>query len=221
MKITHINNCNKQFKRHKMKKNNLFIALLIGIVISAQSDNSFGIKAGANYSQFISDRDIYKGKIGYYVGGFFNFGISDKTSIRPELLFANQGTKTSVMVPNPNDLGNPNFGIAEANLNDLTILIPVSFRYKLIERLFVEAGLQVGYTIKRTEIFKKVTFDPSFEGQKVVFSDFDKFDLGLNGGIGFDLTKILEFHFRYSSGIIERGNSYKTSILSLGLGIKI
>src|SRR5690606_28940734 len=62
----------------KMKKANLLVALLFCFTVSAQFDNTFGIKAGTNYSQFRPDIEFYgekvldfKGKIGYYVGGFF------------------------------------------------------------------------------------------------------------------------------------------------------
>ncbi len=206
-----------------MKKTCLFIALLTTITTSAQLDNSFGIKAGTNYSQFIGDSDdIYKGKIGYYVGGYFNIGLSDKLSLRPELMMVNQGTKFSRSVPyglGP-DLNNENM---ESNLNDLSILIPVTFRYELVGRLFLELGPQVGYLVKRTEVFKKTPFDSSVEGAKSKYplSQFDRFDFGLNGGLGFDLTDRLELNARYSWGLIELDDHYKTSVVSLGLGFKI
>lgn len=202
-----------------MKKLNLLIALLICITASAQFSNSFGIKAGANYSQFTSDYDIFKAKIGYYFGGFFNFGLSDRIGIRPELLLANQGTKKSFEVQDPVNFGN--IGNFEGNWNELIILLPATFRYKLVEHFYVEAGLQAGYAVKRTEDIKKFSFYPELEGQKETISDFDRFDLGLIGGIGIDLTDILELHARYSYGVIERDNFYKSSVISLGLGVKI
>jgi opacity protein-like surface antigen len=205
-----------------MKKINLLIALatLICTTASAQFNNSFGIKAGANYSQFRSDRDIFEGKIGYYAGGYFNFGLSDRIGITPELLLANQGTKTSTVVSETTFLV-PESGISESNLNELTLLLPINLQYEFVGGVFVEAGLQAGYVVKRTNVFTKDTFMPSLEGQKQTISNFDRFDLGLNGGIGLDLMDRWELHLRYSHGLIERDLDYKTSVFSLGLGYKI
>ncbi|NVN17649.1 outer membrane beta-barrel protein [Muricauda sp. HICW] len=211
-----------------MKKTNLLIALLLCFTASAQLDNTFGIKAGTNYSQFRPDIEFYgekvldfQGKIGYYIGGFFNIRISDKTSIRPELLLANQGTKTSSEFYMEFFDDDPMVGKVVTKVNELMILVPVNFRIELVERLYLELGMQPGYAVKRTEVAKKVPFDPSLEGEKDTYSDFDRFDFGLNGGLGFDLTNQLELNLRYNYGLIERDNTIKTSVISLGLGFKI
>ncbi|MFC4221167.1 porin family protein [Flagellimonas marina] len=219
-----------QTLKQKVKKTNLLIALAIVIctTASAQFNNAVGIKAGANYSQFRPDFKIegykvldFQAKMGYYAGGFFNVGVSERASIRPELLFANQGTRTSseIVFEKPNEP--PMAGEVVTIWNELVLLLPINFRYKVVERLYVEAGLQAGYAIKRTEVVKKIDFDPSLEGHKETHSDIDRFDLGLNGGLSFDATDILELHFRYSYGLLERDNTYKTSVFNLGLGIKI
>ncbi|MCK0161695.1 porin family protein [Allomuricauda sp. F6463D] len=208
-----------------MKKISLLIALLICVTASAQLDNTFGIKAGTNYSQYTTDFDTYKRKIGYYVGGFFNISISDKTSIRPELLLANQGTKTSIEINNDFNGGAPVIAEGEivTNINQLMILLPVNFRVELIDRLHLELGLQAGYVVKIQEVLKKVPYDPSLEGERTKYplSELDRFDFGLNGGLGFDLTDKLELNARYSLGLIELNNFYKTSVISFGLGFKI
>lgn len=208
-----------------MKKANLLIALLFCFIASAQFDNTCGVKAGTNYSQFIADwGNYYKGKIGYYVGGFFNIGISDKTSIRPELLLANQGTKTSLEINN--DFGADPYiveGEIVSNINQLMILLPVNFRVELINHLHLELGIRVGYILRIQEVWKKVPYDPSLEGKKNKYSlsESDRFDFGLNGGLGFDLTDRLELNARYSLGLIELNDYYKTSVISLGLGFRI
>lgn len=202
-----------------MKKANLLVALLICFTASAQFDNNFGIKAGTNYSQFRTDYDIYKRKIGYYVGGFFNVGISDRTSIRLELLFTNQGTKISRgLIVNGIEEGK-----AVSVRNQLMILLPVNFRVELIDRLHLELGIQAGYVVKTQEILKKFPYDSSMEGQKNKYplSEFDQFDFALNGGLSFDITNRLELNARYSWGLIELDDYYKTSVISLGLGFTL
>ena len=186
-----------------MKKANLLVALLICFTASAQLDNTFGIKAGTNYSQFRTDYYDYKGKIGYYVGGFFNIRISDKTSVRPELLLANQGTKNSREI-NIGLVDDPEIveGEIVRNINQLMILLPVRFRVELINRLHLELGVQAGYIVKIQEVIKKFPYDPSLEGEKTKYplSEFDQFDFALNGGLSFDLTNRLELNARYSWG---------------------
>ncbi|BDW91880.1 hypothetical protein MACH07_07120 [Flagellimonas marinaquae] len=208
-----------------MKKANLLVALLICFTASAQLDNTFGIKAGTNYSQFRPDIEFYgvkaldfQGKIGYYVGGFFNISISDKSSIRPELLFANQGTTSKELYL---EFIYGEEGEVVNKVNDLMILFPVSYRLALVDFLFLEVGIQPGYTLKRAVVAKEVSFEPSWEGERATYSNFDRFDFSLNGGLGYDLTDQLELNFRYSYGLIERDDAYKTSVISLGLGLKI
>lgn len=203
-----------------MKKVNLLIALLICLTASAQIDHNFGVKAGTNYSHSRSDWSIYEGKIGYYVGGYFNLGLSDIVSLRPELLLVNQGSKVSRAL---NVLYADVFDIGESNLNDIFIQLPITFRFKVVSPLHIEIGPQLGYLIKRTEVFKKFPYDPSVEGAKTKYplSGIDQFDIALNGGFGFDITNKLEVNARYSWGLTELDNHYKTSVISLGLGYNL
>ncbi|MBO6828559.1 porin family protein [Allomuricauda sp.] len=201
-----------------MKKVNLLIALLICLTASAQIDHNFGVKAGANYSHSRSDWSIYEGKIGYYVGGYFNLGLSDIVSLRPELLLVNQGSR--VYRDLPNGFG---FDTVENNVNDIFIQLPITFRFKVVSPLHIEIGPQMGYLIKRTEVFKEVPIDSSMEGERINYdaSLFDQFDVALNGGFGFDITNKLEVNARYSWGLTELDNHYKTSVISLGLVLRI
>lgn len=208
-----------------MKKSKLLIVLLISITASAQVDNSFGIKAGTNYSQFRPDIEFYgetvqdfKGKIGYYIGGFYNVGISDKSSVRPELLLANQGTTSKELYL---EFFYGEQGEVLNKVNDLMILLPVSYRLKLVDFFLLEVGIQPGYALKRTVLAKEVSFEPSWEGERVTHSNFDRFDFSLNGGLGFELNNQLELNLRYSYGLIERDDSIKTSVISLGLGYNL
>lgn len=208
-----------------MKKANLLVALLFCFTVSAQFDNTFGIKAGTNYSQFRPDIEFYgekvqdfKGKIGYYIGGFYNVGISDKSSVRPELLFANQGTTSKELYL---DLYYGVEGEVLNKVNDLMILLPVSYRLMLVDFFLLEVGIQPGYALKRTVLAKEVSFEPSWEGERVTHSNFDRFDFSLNGGLGFELNNQLELNLRYSYGLIERDDSIKTSVISLGLGYNL
>ncbi|UOY07783.1 PorT family protein [Muricauda sp. SCSIO 64092] len=217
-----------------MKKIGLLTVLLISISISAQFEASFGVKAGTNYSQFTPDMEVagtttleYQGKIGYYVGGFMNISLSDKLSIQPELLFANQGTKTFVEnFPARESPAEPERLVdVKTNVNEYSILLPVVFRYGFTETFFIEAGPQVSYAFDRTDIIRLNELDPSTEGEEVTDSpfvtDFDELDIAVNLGVGIDLTEKLELNLRYALGIIERDDNYKTAVINFGLGFKV
>lgn len=216
-----------------MKKHLIFTFLLISITLSAQYDNSFGIKAGTNYSKFTPDFKVagitaldYQGKLGYYIGAFYNFNISTKYSFQPELLIANQGTKiVNGEISFQDSSGNITIGSIESRLNEFSIVIPLVIRFELAENFFLEAGPQVGYALKRREIIKNDPFGFFEEGEESTNSsfvtDFDKFDASLNLGIAFNLVEKLDLNLRYSFGLIERDNSYKTSIINLGVEFKI
>lgn len=85
-----------------MKKTLLLIGLTLSILtINAQNNIEYGLKGGLNYSSFIDNNndDIpvdYKGKIGFHFGGFVSIGISDKISIRPELIYSQQGSDFTI-----------------------------------------------------------------------------------------------------------------------------
>lgn len=216
-----------------MKKFLFFTSLLISITISAQSENLFGIKAGTNYSEFTPDLKIagirvleYQGKFGFYIGGFYNFNLSNKSSLQAELLIANQGTK----IVNGefffrDSSGNTTIGSIESRLNEISILIPVIFRFELTEAFFLEVGPQISYALKRKEIIKSDPFGFFEEGENSTNSpfitDFDKINASLNIGIGFKLNEKLDLNLRYSLGFIERDNNYKTSVINLGIEFKI
>ena len=219
-----------------MKTIHLLVALFVSMSSSAQLGTAFGVKAGTNYAQFISDDFIvdfsftpveFQGKIGYYVGGFMNIGLSDKLSIRPELLFANQGTRTFYLYGRQRDTPRePEIELdVKTNVNEHTLLLPVVFRYGLTETFFLEAGAQIAYAFNRTEIFRLNEFDPSTEGEEAQISlftsDYDKLDIGASLGVGVDLTEKLELNLRYVLGIVEREDEYRTSVINFGLGFTI
>lgn len=217
-----------------MKKIYFLIALFIFITGSAQSDNVFGVKAGTNFSQFTPDVEIagvealdYRLKIGYYAGVFYSVNVSEKFSVQPELLFANQGTRTSLGdIPIRQAIDEPEILVdIRTNVNELAILLPLTLRYQVTESFFLEFGPQLSYAVERTEVIKRNELDPSTEGDEVADSpfvnDFDRFDAGINLGIGVLITKGLELNGRYTLGIIERDDNYKTSVISIGLGYKI
>ena len=47
--------------------------------------------------------------------------------------------------------------------------------------------------------------------------EYDKFDLGINLGVGFNISKKIRSNARYFLGLLERDNGIKSSTFSLGI----
>jgi len=222
-----------------MKKFTLSIVLcllLSSFTINAQSKEiKFGIKAGANYSQFTPNPKFfeiemgdYKGKIGYYVGGFLNIGLIEKLQFQPELLLAMQGSRFVIEdVETQGDFdSNPMVSDFRSRVNDLTLVLPLELRYFFTKKYFVEVGPQVGYIIDRTYRTEENVFDPNvpneqFDPNDPNNFDYDKFEIGINLGAGYNLRDNLLITARYFFGLNERDYNIRASVINLGLEFKL
>ena len=107
-----------------MKYKTLLISLLFAtylINVQAQKNN-LGIKAGLNYSNFSDNSNEtsgfdYTSKVGFYIGGYINFRITEKISIQPELLLSQQGSSFSFTLLTINGLNSK----AESEIKELLI----------------------------------------------------------------------------------------------------
>ena len=52
-------------------------------------------------------------------------------------------------------------------------------------------------------------------------TNYDKFDLGFNVGLGYEIFENMRINTRYFLGLIERDNSIKPSVFSLGIEYEI
>lgn len=210
----------------------LAFAIIFSITTNSYTQNSnigYGIKAGANYSKFTPDLEVggrvlaqYQRKPGFYLGSFLNMEISKRLQFQPELLFALQGT--NILIEGIELQGgfesSPTIVDFESRINESTIVVPLVFRYLFTGPFFLEAGPQLGYIINRNEKITKVALEQPNEREEREL-DYDKFDLGLTVGAGYNLTKDLTLNSRFFLGLIKRNNIIKTSILNLGLEYKL
>ncbi|WP_203258555.1 porin family protein [Hyunsoonleella ulvae] len=210
----------------------LFLVVFLFLVFNnnAKAQNNemtIGFKTGANYSSYTPRYIIpgiedvrYDRKFGFYLGGFLSFEISNDFRIQPELIFAIQGSKfvnENIEITDSNNF-NSIFVDFESNINESTIIIPIVAQYIVSENFYLEGGPQFGYIINRKE---KITKDPfvdiSGTPTEPVDFNYDKFDFGFTFGIGFKLTEKISMNTRYFFGLIERNNTIKSSVFSLGL----
>ena len=208
-----------------MKKKLLIIAVLfLSASSKVSSQTEFGVKSGLNFSKYSKSvfGAEYQYRIGFYAGGFFNYKINDKFKLQTELLFAQQGSnlviKDVVIREFPDQV--PVRGDFKSKIIESTIAIPILAQYYVADKIYVEAGPQFGFIIKREEeITESPIDDPSFNN--VSEFDYDSFSLGFSIGSGYELNEKLTFNFRYYFGLLERDLDVKLSVFNLGIEYRL
>lgn len=165
-----------------MKNILIAIAVLFSISSSAQVFQ-FGIKAGANLSNFTGgnfDDVEKKALIGFHGGlyGRFNFL---RFAIQPEAMISTQGAKIDSVS------GSYDWKVTYVN-------VPVMVQYRFPTGVYIEAGPQVGFVV-------------SEDIENETIGDFAKgLDLSIAGGLGFRGKKGLGIGARYTVGLSKVGD---------------
>jgi len=210
-----------------MKRITLVIALAISLInfnASGQEKGTvYGIKAGINYSNFILGKDIpsefpadFNGKIGFHFGGFLKLRLTDDLKLKPELLFSMQGAEYELNLDSfiIGPYVDPSFSnVFKADIKENLILLPIMLDYCLNENFDIEFGPQLGLVISH---------DISHNNAILYYEtgDYDKFEIGLNVGIGYNFTENYRIGARYNYGILERNNR-KSAVFQIGLEYKM
>ncbi|WP_281540707.1 outer membrane beta-barrel protein [Maribacter aestuarii] len=110
-----------------MKKFGVIAFFVLGVTFSVSAQQGFAVKAGINNVTAKVDLgsfgDASDSELGFYVGGGYNFELSDKIDLEPSALLS--------------------------IVSDLTSLyIPVMFKYEVVESFNVQAGPQVNYLLE-------------------------------------------------------------------------
>lgn len=111
---------------------------------SAQSADTmkFGVKGGANFTNFTGDFDNADGRTGFYVGALVDFALADNFHLQPEVLYSAEGAK-------------------DAKLD--YIRIPVMFKYYIMEGLNLQAGPEVAFKVAaENDLFDAATKSVDF-----------------------------------------------------------
>jgi hypothetical protein len=171
-----------------MKKTIFAAAALTAVAFSAQAqDVKFGVKAGVNFSNFSGDAEDANIRTGFHVGGLAEIKFGN-FAVQPELLYSTAGAKTKY-----ND-GFDNYDVT-AKLSYITI--PVAAKYYIAEGFNIQAGPQFAF---RTSAKGKVeTSGVSVEAD--MKDQYKGFDLGIFGGVGYELQSGLLFSARYVQGV--------------------
>ncbi|MBP1224741.1 porin family protein [Flavobacterium sp. 1355] len=197
-----------------MKKIMLTAAAVMAFAFSNAQETKFGVKGGLNIANLGGDVEDTSSKIGFHVGGFAEFKISDKFAIQPELLFSTQGAKTEW-----SDEGVR----VEEKLNLSYLNIPVMAKFYVAEKFSLEAGPQIGFLLSA----KSKVEAGDFSDEVDVKDAYESIDFGVNFGAGYDFTENLSAGVRYNLGLsniakTEDGEDFKmnNSVFSVSVGYK-
>ena len=205
------------------------IAMALCTMASAQeqqttTENSLspkiGIKAGVNLSNLyvdnVKDENM---KVGVNIGLFSKIPLTRGFSIQPELLYSNKGSKLTY--------DNIIAGQGEYRFNLNYIEMPVLAVVNLTKNINIHAGPYVSFLTSAN--VKDLNSDGSENKVTDLKADnFNRFDYGLAGGIGFDFQNFT-LGARYNYGLHEVGKSgslsgdltkdSKNSAVSLYIGL--
>jgi len=135
---------------------------------------SYGIKGGLNVASLSFSNDTYttSQRIGYLFGAFGNYSLAESLSLQAELLYSSEGNNWNFQ----ND--------AEGVIRHNQLRIPVLVKYKIGEKLFIEAGPQYSFLLSIDQSIDNGDFDD--------ISDFYKSGLlGYAIGASYDLGSLL------------------------------
>ncbi len=174
-----------------------------------KADMAFGVKGGLNIST-ITNADVdgvnTKSLVGFHVGFFGEFMISNKFAIQPEVLYSAQGTELE-------------FEGISGDLKLDYITIPVMAKYYVADAFSLELGPQIGFLVSA-----KAKSGGESEDVK---DELKSTDVSLNFGAGYDITPNFMIGVRYSLGltrlqdeIFPGEDESKNSVFQISVGYK-
>jgi hypothetical protein len=181
----------------------------------------FGVKAGINLANLTSNEDLSM-RIGFHVGGFMQYKLSEKFALQPELLFSTQGAKYQ----GSGALSGYVISV-ESNYKLAYLNLPVMAKYYVSNKFSFEAGPQIGFLLSAKNEFDysgTLLGEPiSDSGEIDIKDDFNSFDFGINFGAGYDFNDKISLGLRYNLGLSDVSDYYyldKNSLIQLSLGYK-
>jgi hypothetical protein len=189
-----------------MKKvvRNLSLLLCAGMisvlaVSQAQAQSSsprVGFKGGLNLSNlYVGDADDENARIGWHAGFYGQLLSTEAFAIQPEVNFSTKGTGISY-----GRIDNNSVTVKYDTKFILNYIdIPILAVFKLGEVAEIHAGPYWSYLVSAQ--IKNKDGDPNNEFNTIDRKNFDNWDYGLVGGIGFNLGKGAQLGARYNYGL--------------------
>ncbi|MFI3306442.1 MAG: porin family protein [Rikenellaceae bacterium] len=214
-----------------MKKIILSVAAICMMAVSTVSaqDFTYGVKVGLNLANLsgyeTGDDEKNKSRLGFAVGVTGEYSLSDKMSVSAELLYSAQGDK--ITYEDSGDIDGYSYseeGKEKYNLSYLNI--PILYGYKVMDKLTVKAGIQLGFLLSAKNVEKyECTFDgetEKYDEEYDIKSGCNSIDFAIPVGVAYDLTEKIAVDLRYNIGMssIYDGYTSKNNVLQLSVGYK-
>jgi len=201
-----------------MKKIILTVAAVFALSFANAQETKFGAKVALNIASLTGDLEDVSSLVGFQIGGFAEFKISDKFAIQPELMYSAQGAKQSYSEG----------GISEEVDYKLSYLnIPVMAKFYAAPKFSLEFGPQIGFLLSAKADYSVSGGGESDSGSEDIKDTTESVDFGLNFGAGYDFTENLTAGVRYNLGLsnvakTDAGDDSKinNSVFSLSVGYK-
>jgi hypothetical protein len=187
----------------KRKFRNLGLLLCAGIIsvltvtnTQAQSAPRVGLKGGLNLSNlYVNDVNDENARIGFHAGIYTQLLSTEAFAIQPEINYSTKGTGITYAYADANNVMFDH----DQKFNLSYLDIPILAVFKLGETAEIHAGPYWAYLL-RAEI-KNNDGNPNNEFDTIDRKNFDNWDYGLVGGIGFNLGKSAQLGARYNYGL--------------------
>ncbi|WP_210489482.1 porin family protein [Rufibacter aurantiacus] len=190
----------------------LIAALFTTYFAQAQDGIKLGLKAGVNVSSVVGkDTENLGNLLGLHAGGFLDYGLSDQFSIRPELLYSLKGFYAEA---EEEDFEYKSY------LTSHYIDLPVLGRFKA-GNFFIEAGPTFSFLLSAKSRDEGEIMGEEYEETETVTDEFNKFDLGVAAGVGYQFQSGLGLGLRYNRGLskLDKSGEAKAFNSSFQLGV--
>ena len=174
------------------------VVIMIGTNAQAQERARVGFKGGLNLSNlYVNNTDDENARFGWHAGVYGQLFASEAFAIQPEINFSTKGTGITYGSVGPGGARLDH----DQRINLSYIDIPVLAVFKLGRAAEIHAGPYWGYLVN-AEI-RNNDGNPNNEFDTQDRRNFDNWDYGLVGGIGFNLGKGAQLGVRYNYGLNE------------------
>jgi Outer membrane protein beta-barrel domain len=206
-----------------IKKIFAVIIFSITMINITNAQVSYGVRSGVNYAKWqgedlqiiedlIDKTDGYvvsKGRTGLHIGGYVHIPITNGLAFEPGLVYSKKGysLKGDFQIPVLKYLGIN----ARAQVQSHYIDIPLVMKANVYKGLQVYGGPQVSYLVRSTLNAKIGVLGITLFNRGVGITErFNKVDLGLTGGIGYQFDNGLNLQAGYDYGLskLDKNDNY-------------
>lgn len=208
-----------------MKKNIIILcSLFLSAAAFAQSEKvKLGLKAGLNLSTLTYDEGELdsSSKTGFAAGIMVEIPIAKNFALQPELMYSQQGTKTSF---SDAEVTNSNYN-GTIKLNYLNL--PVMAKYYVCQGLSIQAGPQIGILLKANNKYHD-NFLGYENSESFNLKEYSSgIDTSVNFGLGYQFKEFyadLRYNISYSN-VFKEGdinhfisNDMKNRVFQISIG---